>query len=255
MNAEIKRPVLNYFGGKFRISKKVIELLPPHEIYIEPMCGAASILFRKPPSNVEVINDIHGDVVNFFRVLRENYKELQDKLKFTPYSREEYYSCLEKTDCPIEQARRTYVRAWLGIGNSIDNNNGFRRAIAEKAAIRSWINHIDSLEMFAQRLRSVVIENIDYRQIIAKYDRNDTLFYIDPPYLLGTRTSEKYKHDWTDAEHEELVEILKTIKGKCILSGYDNQIYDRLTGWKKILIPTQGTYKPIVEVLWIKGDE
>jgi DNA adenine methylase len=220
------------------------------------MCGAASVLFRKPPSNVEVINDVHGDVVNFFRVLRENYKELQEKLKFTPYSREEYYSCIEKTDCPIERARRTYVRSWLGIGNSIDNNNGFRRAIAEKAAIRSWINHIDGLEIYANRLRSVVIENIDYRQMIAKYDRYDSLFYVDPPYVLKTRKSlHKYLHEWKDEDHEELVEILKTIKGRCVLSGYDNQIYDRLIGWKKIKIQTQGMFRPVVEVLWIKGDE
>jgi DNA adenine methylase len=256
MNAEIKRPVLDYFGGKFRISKKVIEHLPKHEIYIEPMCGAASVLLRKPPSDIEVINDVHGDVVNFFRVLRDNYEELQNKLKLTPYAREEYYSCKEKTNCPIEQARRTYVRSWLGIGNSIHKHNGFQRAVSKKTAVRAWINHIDGLEIYANRLRSVVIENIDYRQIISKYDRYDSLFYVDPPYLLCTRKGiHKYLHEWNDEDHEELVEILKTIKGKCVLSGLDNKIYDQLTGWKKVQIPTRNRCNHIVEFLWIKGDE
>lgn len=227
---EIKRPALDYYGGKWSCANKIIELFPEHKTFVDLFCGAASITLRKPRSKNEIINDIHGELVNFFYVLRDHNLELRIKLEKTPYARDEYYNCRESAPDKLEQARRTVVKSWFGIGDSLDNETGFRVSLSQGGSTTApWLTYVDFLHLYANRLRGVIIENLDWRECLARYDKPDTLFYLDPPYMPETRSKKyAYKHDWTALDHENLLALLPSIKGKFILSGYDSGSYAKL---------------------------
>jgi DNA adenine methylase len=251
--AKIKHPFLDYFGGKFRLAPKVIAHFPEHKSYVEPMCGAASILFRKPRSTNEIINDKFDEVVNVMLCVREDSEKLKFLIQNTPFSRTEFYRAYEQSNDRWEQARRTVIKSWFGYGNSVGRKSGFRTSLSKGGPVTGgFLGFSNSLELYASRLRGVVIENRDYQQLLTQYDKPHTLFYIDPPYVLNTRTSgDRYNFDWKNSDHEALVDQLMNIKGKVVLSGYDTPLYDRL-GWKKISFKAQTTKGPRVEVLWIK---
>lgn len=215
--------------------------------------GAASVFMRKPPSHNEILNDIDGEIANLFRVLREHSTILKDKLLKTPYSREEYLSCHEKSEDNIEQARRTVVKAWLGIGDSIFNKTGFRVSLTQGGATtKPFIKIVDSLDAYSTRLRGAIIENLDYREIFSRYDKPGTLFYIDPPYHQASRSKKHaYRYDWVEQDHKDLTACLGSLKGSCVLSGYENEDYKSL-GWEEVIIPTRDQKKDAAEILWIK---
>jgi DNA adenine methylase len=248
----MKRPALDYFGGKWKKAKYIIQLFPPHKSFVEVFCGAASVTLKKPPSKNEIINDIHGEIVNFFRVLRERNEELQKLLLQTPYSRDEYYFCRQLCENPLEQARRTCVKSWFGIGDSLDNKTGFRVSLSQGGSTtQPWIYYIDHLHKYAARLRNVIIENLDYRELIKRYDKSDTLFYLDPPYLESTRSKKHaYKYDWSLKDHEELLAILPGIKGKFILSGYLDGPYNDLKFNRSEFSGTSQSNQATREFLW-----
>ena len=248
------RPILNYFGGKYRIAPWVIENLPQHQIYVEPFGGGAGVLLRKGKSYLEVYNDLDSEIVNVFKMCRNKNKELKDLLKYTPYSREEYVNArLKDNVSDLEKARRTIVKSFMGIGDSIHNKCGFRNSKSSNAnPARSFKNYVDSLEAFSERLRDVFIENIDYQSLVEKYDSEETLFYMDPPYLHSTRIgNDSYGHEMKDAEHENLIKILKEIKGNVVLSGYANELYNELK-WNKVCKKTRSQKNGKTGVLWIK---
>ncbi len=247
----MNRPALDYFGGKWKCANSIISLFPEHKTFVDVFCGAASITLRKPRSKNEIINDINGEIVNFFTVLRDNNLELRTRLEKTPYGRDEYYNCRTEADCNIERARRTVVKSWFGIGDSLDNKTGFRVSLSQGGSTTGpWLTYVDYLHLFQNRLRGIIIENLDWREVLERYDKPDTLFYLDPPYLPSTRSKKHaYKFDWELADHIELLAALGNIKGTFFLSGYKDGPYETLEFKRHEFLA--GTHsKTATEYLW-----
>lgn len=243
-----KSPI-NWFGGKFYMANKIVELFPEHRCFVEVFGGAGHILFKKKPSDIEVFNDINSDLINFFRVLRDEnkFRELHRRLQLTPHSREEFQRCYntwdEETD-EIERVRKWYVTLMQCYSKSFGNSSwSYTKSISRSGMSQStsqWLGKIDKdMPEAVERLRRVQIENLDYKDIVKRYDNKDTLFYLDPPYIHDTRKmTYTYEFEMKTEEHKELVKLLLGIKGKVILSGYDHETYNPLTdnGWIKVCI-------------------
>lgn len=252
------RPALRYFGGKWRIAPWIISYFPEHVSYVEPFCGAASVLLRKTPSKLETINDKDGEIVNFFGVLRTYPEQLIKAIELTPYSRSEYWNAYEPADDPIEQARRYYVRSWFGRGGMRKESGGWRflKTNARGGSVVDDWRRIGHLRQVVERLQAVQIENDDALTIIKRYDTPNTLFYADPPYVFSTRSERwktAYRYEMTDEEHCQLAEVLNRVKGMVILSGYQSALYENLyPGWKIVSKSTwKGNLKEALETLWI----
>lgn len=247
--------ILHYPGSKWSMAKWIISHMPAHETYIEPFFGSGAILFNKEPSKVETINDINGDVTNLFKVIRERPDELAYMLRWTPHSRKEYEQSYEDTQDDIEKARRFLIRCWQSIRVKTGSKSGWkcRGTADEYYHIKQW-NHLPkNLYIVSERLKNVQIENYPAIDLINRYNRADVLLYVDPPYVMATRNGAIYENEMTDSDHIELIETLIKHKGKVLLSGYNNEIYnDLLQDWKKET--TNG--KPVAgkvreEILWI----
>lgn len=238
----VPRPALRYPGGKWKLAPWVISHFPSHRVYVEPFGGAASILLRKSRVQGEVYNDLDGDVVCLFEVLRsaEQARQLARLVALTPFARDEFDLAREQAAAPIERARRLLVRSFMGQGSCIlYEKNGFRSKRSGSAyPAQDWMNFPPVLEAVATRLRGVVIEHLDALEIIKRYDSQDTLFYVDPPYVCSTRTdkgTKAYRHELSDDDHRSLAEALHNIKGMVVLSGYDCQLYNELyAGWRRV---------------------
>lgn len=242
-NTNIAHPVMRYHGGKFRLAPWIMSFFPEHYTYVEPFGGAAGVLLQKPRSKSEVYNDLDGDIVNVFRVLQDKAlaDELHRRLLVTPYARDEFTVSFEPTDDPVEQARRTLIRAHQGFGSAGETKHrtGFRIDSARKygTAAHLWAKYPVQITAFINRLQAVVIENKPASAVIENHDRPDTLFFVDPPYIHSTRkmgSSKYYNHELTDADHVQLLQQLKKVSGLVVLSGYDSDIYnDILSSWKR----------------------
>lgn len=235
-----KRVAFRYHGGKFKLRHWIISHFPEHRVYVEPFAGAASVLLAKPRCYAEVLNDLDGQIVNVFRVMRDYGYELRRKLELTPFSRDEFDAARMPTDDPMEQARRTIIRAFMGLGsNGVHQNTGFRANSNRSGTspAHDWANYPECLDAITNRLRGVVIENRDATDCMRHHDSPKTLHYVDPPYVLSTRTDEKhdYQFEMTDDDHRELLRELKELKGMVVLSGYQNAIYgEMLSDWTLI---------------------
>lgn len=255
----IDRPALRYFGGKWNLAPWIISIFPEHISYVEPYCGAVSVLLQKKTSPVETINDIDGEVVNYFEVLREHPDELVRALQLTPYSREEYRKAFEQTNDPIEKARRLYVRSYQGRGGPRNKTAGWRYITNNNCYRTLAESHgdVEHLLAIAKRLQRVQIENDDAVAVIRRYDTPNTLYYVDPPYVHATRNSrwflDGYKHEMLDDAHIELAKVLHDVSGMVVLSGYRSELYDTLfSDWSRYDITgvrTMGNKKS-VESLW-----
>ena len=256
------RPVLRYPGGKFRLAKWVISHFPQHEFYVEPYCGAASVLMAKPRTQGEIINDLDGDVVNVFRVLRdpELAKELQRLVTLTPFAYEEYKFAYEPCDNPIERARRTIFRSFASIGSDgvsrrASGFRGLKNNETSVTAAQEWARWPDAVPTFVNRLRFVLIEQRPALHLLKLYDRVETLFYVDPPYVINSRSTQsvRYAHELTDQDHIELSEVLHQVKGMVVFSGYSSTLYDELyADWQMIKRSTTAQNgKGRVECLWL----
>lgn len=255
----ISRPALRYFGSKWRLAPWIIGHFPLHGCYVEPFCGAASVFLRKQPAEFEVINDLDGDIVNFFRVLRERVDEFIYVVGATPYSREEFDLSWQPADDPLERARRYYVRSWQGwTGKGVSgahwriqhsNNRG-------KSVVDEW-NQIEHLKAIAQRLKQAFVENDEAMDVIRRYDQLHTLFYLDPPYLPEVRSDrfkQAYQCEVDRAYHERLLDALLEVQGMVVISGYPSQFYnERLEDWKRYetTARTTNTSNTVTEVIWV----
>jgi DNA adenine methylase len=230
-------PPIKRHGGKFYLAKMIIPHIPPHTHYVEPYFGGGAVLLQKNPENVsEVINDIDGELMSFWRALQsdELFEKLKRRLEATPFSQEVFEEALanahEPTADPIERAARFFILARQsrqGVGRVFAtlSRTRTRRAMNEQAS--SWLTAIEGLPEVHARLRRVVILNDDAVRVIRQQDDTATFFYCDPPYVHATRSLPKaYKCEMTDAQHEELLAALASIKGKFILSGYHCDMYD-----------------------------
>jgi DNA adenine methylase len=244
---------LRWYGGKQNLAKRLISLIPDHHTYVEAFAGGAAVFFVKEISPLEVINDLDSGIVNFYRVLRDpgKFKLLQDKLILTPFSREEFEYCRDtwmECEDDVDKAHRWYVMIRQSFGGLVGGRFGnsvtrSRNGMAQNAA--SYRAALDRLPEVAARLIRAQIEHLDFRKIIEKYDRPGTFFYLDPPYIPDTRKAPKvYQHEMSDQDHRELVDLLLSIKGKAMLSGYAHPIYLPLeeAGWGRKDFPVKSSF-------------
>lgn len=237
-------PVLRYHGGKFRLASWICSLFPPHRAYIEPFGGAASILLSKPAAEFELYNDLDGDVVNVFRVLRDPTaaNRLREACRLTPFARAEFEMAYEPTDCDIERARRTLFRAWAGFGSAgaTKGATGFRSYTGEYRSANVahiWQRVPEHIAAFTERLSGVIIEHRPALELMQQHDADDALFFLDPPYLHETRSAgaesnRYYRHEMTTDDHVELLKAARQLRGMVVISGYPSALYDgALEGW------------------------
>lgn len=239
------KPVLKYPGAKWRIAEWIISHIPEHHTYLEPFFGSGAVLFNKPVSRIEVVNDLDNDVVNLFRLIRDEPEKLARLVEATPYARAEYDLCFDNpTDPdPHEQARRFLVKCWMGYGFRTNGRKvGWKNDVQgrEKAyALSNWTRLPDWMMAATTRLKEIQIENRPAVEVIKRFRYPNVLIYADPPYLLATRTSKQYKHEMTDTDHAELLDALINHNGPVILSGYQSEFYQNaLEGWKSEQIGT-----------------
>ena len=267
-HANVKRPLLRWHGGKWRIAPWLISLFPPHRAYVEPYGGAASVLLRKPAIGAECFNDLDGTVVNVFRVLRDPAKaaELERRLRLTPFAREEFDLAYAPATDAIDAAHKTIVLSFMGYGSDSASRScrtGFRTKRAKSSLpAREWSSYADAIPDFTRRLMGTVIENSDAFTIISRFDEPGTLFYLDPPYMHATRSSlaghskkvHGYAHEMDDNSHLALLAALRQIKGMAVLSGYPTVTYDlALKGWERRECRTHAadSTTPRTEVAWL----
>lgn len=211
--------VFPYPGGKAYLAPWIIEHFPPHKCYVEVFGGGAAVLLTKEPSHTEVYNDLDGDLVQFFQVLREQEDELIEWLDKVPYAREqhqkfkeEFYSG-ERPDDPIERAGRFFYLRYSQYASKYRTPSGFAGAHQRNKA-RKLRNATEKLHKFAERFRNVQIEKLDFKELITRYDSEDTFFYCDPPYM--DEGDDLYRHG--EFEHERLVDVLEETDGKWAVS-------------------------------------
>jgi DNA adenine methylase len=257
---------LRYHGSKHRIAPWIVSHLSAHVCYVETHGGSAGVLLTKPRSKLEVYNDLDGEVVNFFRILRDRGDELARAVELTPFARAEYELSYEPCDDddPLEQARRFFVRCWQSRHGSSPIRSGwrFQRDLQERNHSKRFAQEVErgmeAMLNVAARLKGVQIECDDALNVIGRYDAPTTLFYVDPPYLHGTRVSiqnghRMYAQEMSDDDHCQLAEALNSIKGMAIISGYSSPLYDELyRGWQVV---TRREHKESgafsVECLWL----
>jgi len=240
-----RRIVFGWYGGKFSHLEWLLPLLPKSHHYCEPYSGSAAVLLNRRPSPVETYNDIDGDVVNFFRVLRDRHEELIRSIALTPFSREEFHVAVSGPTqgvSDLERARHFYIRARQArtglaqtatLGRWANCKNTSRTGMS--GVVSRWLGGVEALSEIAHRLLRVQIENRPAIDVIRLYDDKDTLFYCDPPYLHETRGDKKaYGFEMTTPQHWELAEILQQCKGLAAISGYRCDAMDTwYKGWKR----------------------
>lgn len=241
----LKRPLMRYHGGKWRLAPWILQHLPPHRCYVEPFGGAAGVLLQKERAYAEVYNDLDGDIVNLFRVLRDpgSSARLIELVSLTPYAREEFDGAYEPSEDAIERARRTIVRASMGFGSAgaTKGTTGFRIDTRRRhgTAQQLWARYPETLPPIIRRLAGVMIENRPALDVIRQHDAPDTLFFVDPPYVhetryAGAKHGRYYEHEMDNAGHGELLDGLRHVQGMVALCGYPSAIYDdALVGWAK----------------------
>jgi DNA adenine methylase len=239
----LTKPV-KWHGGKHYLAKRIISLMPAHTHYVEPFFGGGSVLLEKDPVGVsEVVNDIHGGLTNFWRVLQNEqaFVGFQRLISAVPFSQEEWRSSellqYPDRDLDVRAAVAFFVRCRQSRAGKFDtfatlSKRRTRRDMNEQAS--AWMTAVEGLPTVAQRLRRVVILNDDALAVIRREDTQNSLFYLDPPYLHDTRvTTADYAHEMDKGQHRELLTTIKECKGKVMLSGYPNDLYEReLKDWK-----------------------
>lgn len=262
------RPLLRWHGGKWMLAPWIIGHFPKHRTYVEPFGGAASVLLRKERSYAEVWNDLDGELVNLFRVLRDPRMSarLVEALRLTPFAREEFNGAYKSSRNRVERARRLVVRSFMGFGSDGASGmyrTGFRANSNRSGTTpaRDWINYPDALDAIADRLRGVVLESRPALEVVRQHDGPDTLHYLDPPYLPETRrrvnrrsdNGGTYRHELTVDDHVELLAAIQGLEGMVVLSGYPAPLYDEaLAGWRRVERDALADGAlPRTEVLWL----
>jgi DNA adenine methylase len=264
-----KAIAFGWYGGKFNHLNWLLPLLPKATHYCEPFAGSGAVLLNREPSPVETYNDIDGEVVNFFRVLRDRQEELIRSIGLTPFAREELRIAAEEpTDdlSELERARRFFVCARqvrTGLAQTASAGRWAHCKLTSRAgmagAVSRWLGSVEGLSEIVQRLLRVQIENAPAIEVIQRYDSEETLFYCDPPYPHASRGDcHAYGYEMTDNDHRKLAEVLINAKGKVALSGYHCELLDKLyKDWNYIeSTPKQclSVKQTRIEVLWTNYD-
>ena len=253
-----------WYGGKFSHLKWLLPLLPSCQHYCEPFGGSAAVLLNRDPSPVETYNDIDGEVVNFFQVLRDQKTALLEAIGLTPFSKAEFEKAISGSSgiSDLEGARRFFIRARqvrTGLAQKASSGRWAHCRLTSRAgmagAVSRWLGSVEGLSEIAQRLLRVQIENDTAVDVIRRYDSPETLFYCDPPYPHDSRRDQNaYSYEMTDSEHRTLANVLHEVEGKVALSSYDCELMDELySDWNRIEAPVKKCHSakaPRREVLW-----
>lgn len=262
------RPLLRWLGGKYRLAPWIVSHFPDHRIYVEPFGGAGSVLLHKDRAYNEIYNDLDGELVNLFRVLRSSEAgTLLQALRLTPFGRAEYLAAFEIVDNPVERARRTIVRSHMGHGTGgarIDRPTGARiDGISGTTNVAGeWAELPDALQAIVDRMRGVNVEQKPAVDLVRYYSDPKVLVYLDPPYLPATRSPKSrkpgeryhtYAYELTIADHQELLDACIKSRAMIVLSGYPDDLYDTaLAGWTRHEIAARAhRNSPRTEVIWI----
>ena len=257
-----------WYGGKFSHLDWLLPLLPQTTHFCDVFGGSAAVLINRQPSPVETYNDLDSELVNFFRVLRNDREALIELIGLTPFAREEL--ALASTRQPgltdLERARRFFVCARqvrTGLAQRASGGRWAHCLLTSRAgmagAVSRWLGSVDDLAEIAQRLLRVQIENAPALEVLERYDSTETLFYCDPPYPHGSRgDSQAYLHEMTDDQHRRLSEILHRVQGKVVLSGYHCDLMSELYhDWHHVEAPEKMCHSSKgarTEVIWFNYD-
>ncbi len=233
------RAITKYPGSKWSIADWIISYFPGHHSYLEPFFGSGAVLFNKPRSNIETVNDLDGNVVNLFEWIKKDPERLAHEIYYTPYARQVYEDAFASVPGDsFGRAVNFYIRLNMGHGFRTDGGKvGWKNDVQGRersCASQDWCNLPGKILQAAERLRGVQIENRPAAELIGRFNHKNVLVYADPPYLLGTRHGKRYFCEMDDRDHGELLDVLLAHKGPVLLSGYDNDLYnDRLRGWHR----------------------
>lgn len=256
--------ILKYPGAKWRIADWIIENMPTHHSYVEPYFGSGAVFFNKSPSNIETINDLDGEVVNFFEVIRDMPEKLAAKIHMTPYARAVYEGVYEEpcnyTQSKLDRALKFCIKINMSHGFRSNNSKvGWKNDVQgrERAyAVQVWNKIPDIIMEAAERLRGIQIECRPAVDVINRFNNSKCFIYCDPPYLLSTRRGKQYNVEMSNREHEELLHALLVNKSKIMISGYESNLYnDALKSWrKKTGYSLTQSLRKAKEVIWMNYD-
>ena len=252
------KAIAKYPGSKWSLSDRIINLFPEHHSYLEPFFGSGAILFNKPRSNIETVNDLDGNVVNLFECIRTDPERLARSIYMTPYSREVYekaYQAIPKDK--FEAALYFYIRLNMGHGfRTTGEKVGWKNDVQGRErsyASQDWCNLPEKIIQAAERLRGVQIDNRPALELIPRFNFKNVLIYCDPPYMLRTRHGKQYRCEMDDEDHEALLDILLKHKGYVVISGYETELYNSmLAGWNRYEMTAYSqTCSKKREILWM----
>ncbi len=234
------KPPFSYYGGKQLLAKKIVSLIPEHTTYVEPFCGGAAVFFAKKPSEVEVLNDTNNELINFYRVIQNDFISLEKEVRISLYSRDLHrkaYVVYNNPDMfnPVKRAWALYILSTQGFGGMITNTWGYDRT-ANKTVKTANNRKASFTEDYAIRLQNVQLESTDALRVINSRDYEKAFHYIDPPYFNADMG---HYDGYTIEDFEKLLKTLETIQGKFLLSSYPSNILDKYTkknNWHQIKI-------------------
>ena len=264
------KPPLKWHGGKHFLAHRIIALMPAHKHYVEPYAGGLSVLLAKAPEGVsEVVNDLNGELSNFWTCLRDGlwFAEFLHMVQTTPFSEERWQSAarMEPGGCSsnIVRAYAFFVLCRQSLAGRMKSFTGVTKTRTRRGMnneVSAWLTAVEGLPAVHARLKRVLILNRPALDVIRGHDTPNTLFYLDPPYLHETRvTTKDYAHEMSEQQHAELLVALTNIKGKFLLSGYPSNLYDeqaRVLGWTRHDFPTANhaaggkTKRVMTESVW-----
>lgn len=255
------RPVLLYYGSKWRLAPWIISHFPAHDSYVEVCGGSGAVLLRKPPAALETFNDLDREVVNFFSVLRSRADELIEQIRLTPYARAEFDLCDICEGDDLERARRFFASAWMGIRCMPFSSSGWRsQSLSNEAytlSIKQFENGKAELLRVADRFLAVQIENRPAEYVIDRYGMAPgALVYFDPPYVQSTRTSSNvYKFEVDQSFHVDCADLLRRSSAFVVVSGYASDLYRDIYeayGWRRVDREAQvNAGATRIECLWL----
>lgn len=255
------KPPIVYFGGKITIADRLVALMPEHDHYVEPFCGSLAVLLAKAPVAHETVNDLDGDLMTFWRVLRDQPADLERVCALTPHARAEHAAAFSgDADTDLERARRVWIQLTQGRAG-VRSKTGWRHYQDPSGSSGSMpgylAGYVKRMPPAAERLRGVSLESRPALDVIGDFGRHArALLYVDPPYLSSTRSSGAYLHEMgRDADHADLLAALTECRSVVMLSGYPSPLYDdALAGWDRVEIQTAtgqgGDWQNRTEVVW-----
>lgn len=257
------KALMKYPGSKWSIADWIINFFPEHHSYLEPFLGSGAVFFNKPRSNIETVNDLDGNVVNLFEWIKRDPEQLAHEIYWTPYARKIYEDAFSSVpEDSLQKAVNFYIRLNMGYGFRTNGERvGWKNDIQgrEKAyAAMDWKNLPEKIMEASKRFLGVQIENRPAIEVIERFNYPNVLIYLDPPYVISTRqgSRKQYRHEMSDKDHNDLLDVVLVHKGPVLLSGYDSKLYnDRLQGWyrEETTSYTQLSTKRR-EVLWMNFD-